>query len=234
MPNARVALDVSGTPEIIDLTGKTEYTFPEITDGVNNVWKDSNGVYYFPGDVAAVEDINTNTYFASNFDAYAPETESGVEMRLSSNTATNGIRFKASIAPSKKAAADEAGFIVARGDVLETLGAELTFDLTAEGVDNAEGKLFVKGVAYDKAAGKDIVYGATEDGSAEIFTAVCVGIDVTSKAQVNTVLVARPYVKMTVGGKQIAVYGNTNSASLAEVANNLKAAAEAGDGIEAW
>ena len=34
---------------------------------------------------------------------------------------------------------------------------------------------------------------------------------------------------MTVGGKQIEVYGNTNSASLAEVANYLKAAADAGD-----
>ncbi len=228
MPNTRVALDVSGTPEIIDLTGKTEYTFPEITDGVNNVWRDSKGVYYFPGDVAAVEDINTNTYFAANFNAYAPETESDVEMRVTSNTANNGIRFKASIAPSKKAEADEIGFIVARGDVLENLDAELTFDLTAEGVDNAEGKLFVKGVAYDKASDKDVVYDTNEDGT-EVFTGVCVGIDVTNKAQVNTVLVARPYLKMTVGEKQIAVYGAANSASLASVANDIKTAAEAGD-----
>jgi len=227
MPNTRITLNDKVNPQIIDLTNKTEYTFPAISDG-NTVWVGQDGSYYFPGDVAAVSDINGVTFDTANFNGYAPETESGVEMRVTSDTSSNGIRFKASIAPSKKAEADEIGFIVARGDVLETLGAELTFDLTADGVDNAEGKLFVKGVAYDKASEKDVVYDTNEDGT-EVFTGVCVGIDVTNKAQVNTVLVARPYLKMTVNEKQIAVYGAANSASLAGVANDIKTAAEAGD-----
>lgn len=232
-PQYRVSLTDGTAKNMYDLNGETTYTIPaEYNGNAVEAWK-VDGVVYLAGAEVAVADINGKTFETATAEEYykanyAPTTDTGVEMRVTSDTSSNGIRFKASIAPSKKAEADEIGFIVAREDVLETLGAELTFDLTADGVDNAEGKLFVKGVAYDKASEKDVVYNTNEDGT-EVFTGVCVGIDVTNKTQVNTVLVARPYLKMTVGGKQIAVYGAAKSASLAGVANDIKTAAEAGD-----
>ncbi|MBQ8758752.1 MAG: hypothetical protein IJZ20_03570, partial [Clostridia bacterium] len=192
-------------------------------------WQDQNGNKFYNNIVVPTpgEDLVLTAVYEDTSN-YAPQTEPGSEMRLSSNTATNGIRFKASIAPSKKAESDEIGFIVARKDILDYLGADLTFDLTADGVENAEGTLFAKGVAYDKATGKDIVYGTTDDG-AEIFTAVCVGINIENEAQVRSVLVARPYAKLTVNGNAVTVYGTANSASLAQVAVDLKTAADNGD-----
>lgn len=223
-PQYRVSLTDGTAKNMYDLNGETTYTLPaEYNGNAVEAWK-VDGVVYLAGAEVVVADINGKTFEAADADeyyaVYAPEAE-GVEMRLTANTAKNGIRFKAALAPSKKAEANEAGFIVARADVLEKIGQDLTFDLSYEGVANAEGTLFVKGVAYNKAEGKNIVAETLADGS-EVYTGVCVGMDIENKAHVTSTLVARPYVKLGVAGNEITVYGAEQSASLYELVSAVK------------
>ena len=189
-----------------------------------NAWTDGEKTYLAGSKIASSEIIGKLYYpVAVAYAEYTPKTEDTVEFRVNGNSSKNGIRFKASIAPSKKEAAAEMGFIAARADVLSDMGEELTLDLPAEGT------VFVRGVAYDK-NGKNIIYGVNDDGTAEIFTAVCVGLDITNKAHVTTELSARPYMTVSISeGNDITVYGEVKTASYYGVANALKTAVDNGD-----
>ena len=190
-------------------------------------WTDGSGNTYLVGEEVSVADIEYKTL--TPVTAEVPENSGTAEMRVSTSAAKTGIRFKASLAPSVKAKAESAGFIVARADVLDSLGADLTFDITSDKVENAEGTLFVKGEAYNKAAGKDIVYSADNNGN-EFFTAVCVGFNVANKSHITTELVARPYIVYTLSdGSAFTAYGESYSSSLYSVADTLKSKASAGD-----
>lgn len=198
------------------------YTFGAPKNLMYNAWTDGEKTY-LAGSKIAASDIVGKLYYPTvvEYAGYIPETEENIEFRVNGNSTKNGIRFKASIAPSKKADASEMGFIVARADVLADMEAELNFDLPAEGT------VFLRGVAYDKDS--NIIFGENDNGD-EIFTAVCTGIDITSKTQVTTELSARPYMTISVSdGDAITVYGEVKTASYYSVANALKNAADNGD-----
>ena len=211
-------------PSTVVVPDGETYTFASPKNLMYNAWTDGTNVYLAGSNIAASEIIGKLYYpTVVDYNDYAPETQDGVEFRLNGNSAKNGIRFKAAIAPSKKEDLSEMGFIAARSDVLSDMEAELTFDLSGEGT------VYVKGVAYDK-NGTNIIYGTTDDGSAEVFTAVCVGIDTTNKAHVTSELSVRPYAVLEIAeGNTITVYGDVKCASYYSVASALKTAADAGD-----
>jgi len=229
--NALWLTDENGENREYVVVAEDSYTFAAPENTELNAWADNYGNFYNAGTIYALSAVAGKTFkpvYVNEYADYAPENEMTVEMRATSDTAKNGIRFKASIYPSKAKAAKEFGFITARGDVLEALDVELTFDLTAENVENAEGTLFLRGVAYNKADGTNIIYGSNNDG-ADVYTAVCIGLDIKNKAQITTKIVARPYAILDIDGSEIIVYGESYGASYAEAAAALKAAADNGD-----
>ena len=142
------------------------------------------------------------------------DAENTVNIR-SGKDGVNGIRFRATIEPDTKEFVDEYGFIIARKDVLDEKGAELTFDFKADGVNKP---LYVYGAAYIKGE-KDKQY-AIDDNGVVTFTAVCVGVPAE---HFTTPLVARPYTKYSnKNGLSFTVYGASKTASIAEVAQSIK------------
>lgn len=223
-PTGARFVETKFAPSTVVVPDGDTYTFASPKNLMYNAWTDGEKTYLAGSKIASSEIIGKLYYpVAVAYAEYTPKTEDTVEFRVNGNSAKNGIRFKASIAPSKKEAATEMGFIAARADVLSDMGEELTLDLPAEGT------VFVRGVAYDK-NGKNIIYGVNDDGTAEIFTAVCVGLDITNKAHVTTELSARPYMTVSISdGDAITVYGEVKTASYYSVANALKTAADNGD-----
>ena len=149
----------------------------------------------------------------------APKTNDEVEIK--GTGASNGIRFKAEIKPSVKANLDEFGFLVTREILLPYANAEktardynaLTFLHKVKGT-NAD--YFVKGVAYDADGNIDMDNGAAADGSgSSVYAAVVSGIPMANK---NETMVVRTYAKFNINGKEMVVYGDTNAASLYDVA----------------
>lgn len=142
------------------------------------------------------------------------DAENTVNIR-SGKDGVNGIRFRATIEPDTKEFVDEYGFIIARKDVLDEKGAELTFDFKADGENKP---LYVYGAAYIKGE-KDKQY-AIDDSGVVTFTAVCVGVPAE---HFTTPLVARPYTKYSnKNGLSFTVYGEGKTASIAEVAQSIK------------
>lgn len=203
-------------PEPVTLPETKKASMWEVVGGSNTgvnleskVPTDYSGVYSFKGwsrndggavlkpfeilSFIATEDV---TLYAV-WEYVTPESLDEYSIRTGNNA---GVRFSSSVTASQRNAATEYGYIVARNDVLESLGFtadDLNFNLTHESVDAPLGKLYLKGVAYENLDGgdpeTDIVFGDTDEG-ATIFTAVCTGIDVTSKAALTTELVVRPYI----------------------------------------
>ena len=177
-PAGSFILSNGTSSKLIEATG-TKYTLPSAKDvfgtAVENQygWADGNGTVYAIGEEVEVSALEYGTF--TPVIAETPENAMNTEMRVTGAASTTGIRFSASIAPSLKAKADAYGFIIARADVLEKLGTELTFDITAEDVENPAKSLYAKGEAYNKETGKDIVYSANTDGT-ENYTGVCVGL----------------------------------------------------------
>ncbi len=170
---------------------------------------DYSGVYSFKGwsradggNLLKKSEINnfiavTDITLYAVWEYAAPESGYEYSIRTGSNA---GMRFASTVKASQRVSATEYGYIVARNDVLESLGftaSDLTFDIKHESIDISEGKLFLKGVAYENLDGgepeTDISYGDTDDG-ATIFSAVCTGVDTSSESEVTTGLVVRPYI----------------------------------------
>ena len=213
-----------GTAPAVDFTLAKSY---EITAGAGDLTKDG---FYLAGwatsadgevvesvDTVVGEDIELFAVWAPVADENAPESDSeNFSMRAGDKA---GMRFYASVTASQKSEATEYGFVVARADVLSSIGydnAELKIGLEYKG--NGEGKLYVKGAAY--AAGTDLDKYITEEDGKIIFAAVCTGIDVTNKTQVTTQFVVRPYIN--IGG--VYAYGKPVVKSLYEVAQAIDTA----------
>ncbi len=126
---------------------------------------------------------------------------------------TASMRFKASVTPAQKLASAECGMLVTRKSFLTELDEELTFDLGSD--------YYAYGVAYTvDDNGEPIIDKIVEndDDGNEIFAAVITGIENTNEAQVNEVIVVRPYIKVINGDGVTCFYGNTVEASLVEIA----------------
>lgn len=126
---------------------------------------------------------------------------------------TASMRFKASVTPAQKLASAECGMLATRKCFLTELDEELTFDLGSD--------YYAYGVAYTvDDNGEPIIDKIVEndDDGNEIFAAVITGIENTNEAQVNEVIVVRPYIKVINGDGVTCFYGNTVEASLVEIA----------------
>ena len=204
-------------------TADGKYTFPAVNTvfagaDENAFWTDGEAVYV-PGETVDVAAVAKKTY--TPYAAY-PETSDSIQVRFNSGKeSTNGIRFKAVMRGNDIELAQEYGFIVARSDVLLKLDAELTTDL--------DSKYYIKGTAFDKATGKNVVYDKDETTGDVTFTGVCVGMKIDNKLQVETELTARPYLKVTVGEGTLTVYGAGKSKSLADAVKEIYDAAQNGD-----
>ena len=158
-----------------------------------------------------------------------PATLGRKEIRFDKNPETGEVsgamRLYAAVSPSQRRTAAEYGFIVTRKAFLdkmeekadngEDVETELTFDFAYNGTS-----LFASGAAYTVENGvvtKDMLYGENADGTL-MFVAALTGINSTSAEQVNEVMVARPYLKFILDGKEFVFYGDTVSSSLGDIA----------------
>ncbi len=182
---------------------------PDATETVNSITVDGDETVYAVW--AEADTVNT------------PEVTEEVEIRGNGDNDTNGIRFKSAIKPSEKANLDEFGFLATREVLLPYADAEkttrnhdyLTFNHKVNGEDK---NYYVQGVAYDADGDIDLINSEKDDGGI-IYTAVVTGIPLENKAEK---MVVRSYAKYTVNGKEMVVYGNTNAASLYDVATSIK------------
>ena len=108
---------------------------------------------------------------------------------------------------------EEIGFIATRKELLGD--NELTFALKENGANK---KLYVSGVAYNKADGTNMINGEEPDGSI-IYTAVATGIPMEAK---NEKMVMRTYAKYHINNLDVVVYGGEMKASLVDVAKAIK------------
>ncbi|MBQ8759376.1 MAG: hypothetical protein IJZ20_06760, partial [Clostridia bacterium] len=194
-------VDVDGTETvkyaISDANGNviTSYTpdSANFASGVTSYKLSADGEVYSIDTPIALANEDVVIYAVA--DAETPGAVSGQEMRFDTvdSKVVSSIRFKGYISASNQSKANEYGFIATRKIFLDTLDAELTFDLTYEG-----NNMFVYGAAYAlDENGEEVVnktLGNDEDGNI-LFAAVLTGITNDNADQVNEVLVARPYVK---------------------------------------
>ncbi|MBQ8758917.1 MAG: hypothetical protein IJZ20_04405, partial [Clostridia bacterium] len=220
-------VDVDGTETVeyalYDAEGKllTAYTpdASKFASGVTSYKLSADGEVYSIDTPITLANEDVVIYAVA--DAQTPGTVSGQEMRFDtvSGKVTSSIRFKGYISASNQSKANEYGFIATRKTFLDTLDAELTFDLTYEG-----NNMFVYGAAYAlDENGEEVVnksIGNDEDGNI-LFAAVLTGITNDNADQVNEVLVARPYVKYVNGDKEYIFYGAAAENSLVGVAKNV-------------
>ncbi len=143
-----------------------------------------------------------------------------VSMRIGEDDNASGIRYAATINTANREGADEYGFIVTRQTFLTNYGGELTFDfkLTDGTPLYVYGKNYLKNA--DGTVAVDKVFESLADGIK--FTGVVTGLNVDDPVQVCETMVARPYAKITVGGEQQIVYGETVSASLQQIASYIR------------
>lgn len=129
----------------------------------------------------------------------------------------SAIRFKAEILKAAKLenveyVIDEYGYIITLEEKLNNHNfAQLNFDFN----DGSKAS-YVYGVAYEKSAGKDIVYNSGDD--VDVFTGVFYGIP--EKAYGKRI-VAKTYTKITVDGTQFTLYGEPMVTSLYSLAKAL-------------
>lgn len=191
MPNNRVTVDGI----LIDLTGKTEYTFGKLSDGYN-AWSDGDKVYSAEQTVS-VSEISQKTFKQIWY-------EKPVTDNQSENT-VNGIRFKGSVTDKLRKNASEYGFLVARKSVLGK--NDLTVKFTANGYRDA----YVKGVAYDGTTDK--FYEKTDDKIS--FAGVLTGVDLEDDYTYE-VFAVRTYAMFKTAAGDIYAYGDTVTASYAD------------------
>lgn len=193
MPNNRVTVD----GKLIDLTGKTTYTFAMPADGFN-AYSDGTNTY-LAGTAYALADVNGKTF--TSVSVAKPTTDDSTEVK------TNGIRFTASVSTALRTNATEYGFIAARSSVLGE--SELTFDFNNPDYSTS----YVHAAAYDEST--DIYTEKTDD--AVSFAGIVTGVDFSKDEFKNEVITVRAYAKLkSAGDKAIYSYGAAVSSSYAE------------------
>ncbi len=148
-------------------------------------------------------------------------TVQSASMRFDSdnNNKKSGIRFSATIDNANRAQAAEYGYLITRQSFLDTYDAELTFDFKVNG-----NNMYVYGYNYlknsDGTVETDKIFEVLEDGVK--FTGIVTGLDYTNATQVCEKMVARPYVKLNVGGNETITYGEAVGISLKDMATYIK------------
>ena len=151
-------------------------------------------------------DVSTKTATKLSLDSYMTTyDEKSIRTRE-----PMGIRFKSHVLTAakleeKEFVIDEIGFIVAVTDVLGK--EDLTLDFSK----------YVKGVAYNKEDGTDVVFDRSDD-SVDVFTCVVKNIPVKNY---KTNLTCKTYTKITVGAEQFVVYGEPVTGNVYDVAKKL-------------
>lgn len=135
------------------------------------------------------------------------------EYEIRGKGTNNGLRFKATIKNSEMTGLEEFGFIATRKALLGE--NELTFAFKQNGANK---KLYVSGVAYNKADGINMINGEEDDGSI-IYTAVATGIPMANK---DETMVMRTYAKYHINNMDVVIYGGNMQASLVDVAQAIK------------
>jgi len=187
--SANIFTVIPSSDMIVEIVEKTSANTPEIV---------TSSCYYV--------DADAMTYTKLSLDSYMT-TDGKKSIRTK---APMGIRFKYAALTSAKAqetefVIDEIGFIVA---VTENLGEEeLTLDFSK----------YVKGVAYNKENGTDIVFDRSND-EIDVFTCVVRNIPVS---KYNTNLTCKTYTKLTVNGKQFTLYGEAVKGNVYDTAKAL-------------
>ena len=138
-------------------------------------------------------------------------------------TGVQGIRFRGSVSDSSKQLSltdddyeiKEYGFVVtAENDETGLKDTEYTLDLNLV----CDGKA-VKGVAYNKENGTDIIYDVTDERT--VFTGVLKNIPQTSDA-LMTRIASRPYYILSDGNNETVIYGEITIRSVYGVARAIK------------
>ncbi len=125
-----------------------------------------------------------------------------------------GIRFKTSLAAADKSVVDEIGFIGTLEKLLPVVESvpdysALTFNFKKEGVKPAaDAKLYVTGVAYNKAEGIDLIHDETDAGL--VYSAFCKGMGTET-------IVVKPYVQLEINGNGVTFYGEAMVTSFSEL-----------------
>lgn len=192
----QTAIAENGNKYVVD-PSITENILVEITEKTNAEAVTAVKTSYYFVDVAngTYEKLGLDS-FNENSDEYSIRVREPV-----------GIRFKAQISTEAKNAASafeiaEYGFIITRKDLLGDV--ELNFDFARA----------IKGAAYNKAVGKDIVFDSTND-LVSVFTAVLYNIP---KNHYTTDLVCKTYTNIKVGSETFTVYGEPMTASMYDIA----------------
>lgn len=187
--NNTYILDAGDKNLLVEITEKTSADTSEIVKS-----------QYFYVDAA------NKSYTKLNLDSYMT-TDGKKSIRIKEPM---GIRFRYGALTCAKTeeddfVIDEIGFIVAVTDVLGE--EDLTLDFPK----------YVKGVAYNKAEGTDIVFDSSDD-NVDVFTCVVKNLPV-SKYKTN--LTCKTYTKITVGGEQFTVYGEAVMGNVYDTAQKL-------------
>jgi hypothetical protein len=134
-----------------------------------------------------------------------------------------GIRFRASVSDISRELSEsedgyeisEYGFVVTAETKASGLsGKDYTLDMAL-----VNSKKAVKGVAYNKNSGKDIVFENTDNRT--VFTSVLKNIPFENKA-LTTQIASRPYYILTDGETEIVIYGEITKRSVYDVAKAIK------------
>ncbi len=165
---------------------------------------------------------HATVYASWGYNDGVPDVSDTISMR---SDYAKGVRFSSTISADSRDLASEYGYLIAREDVLNEKGEELTFHfnsdtetVTTTAGNKAPKPLYAKGVAYSKDTGVDYQY-AQDDSGNVTFTAVCINVPEEHYA---TRLVARSYMKYDVNGKAVTMYGTTKTTSLKEAAQTIK------------
>lgn len=172
-------------------------------------------------DIIPLLSRHTTVYACWQFIDGVPGVSNNISVR---SDYAKGVRFSSTITADSRDLANEYGYLIAREDVLNSEGKELTFNfnsntetVTKEDGTKAPKPLYIKGVAYDKQTGVDYQY-ANNNGEIT-FTAVCINVPEEHYA---TRLVARTYMKYDINGNAFTLYGTSNTTSLKEAAQAVK------------
>lgn len=163
-------------------------------------------------------DYETLTYSEISLDFFT-YNKGNASIRVNENT---GIRFLSNLSTlAKKQEEDfvieEYGFIVARQKLLDAANAQLNFDFAKH----------VKGVAYNKYDGTNIIFDSSNDEYHVISGVLC---NIPESAY-NEKVTSKTYAKISINGQSFTVYGEPVSASLYEIAKSLVDSEEISDEI---
>ncbi len=146
-----------------------------------------------------IENVTEGTIFYpvwAEADDIVPLTYDAAEFRAAKGSVKAGLRFKATVTPAQRTAADEYGFIIGKAIDFSADENELTFvGATYDGGigDAANGGKFVYGAAYDREDGTDIIYNTDASTGNVDYTGVVVDIP---EEQYGTFLIARSYIRI--------------------------------------